>query len=126
MPAEEKANKKAKSKAKAKKESDPVNDAGNSANQIEMDVIKPDFSSMTWNEWKDMHVEVSMAMSLCALMYTLMHVLACMVRHINLQRHFDCWRVCRMSTNASRHDSEYTKITDRLRVGCPFILAVVP
>ena len=47
--AEEKANKKAKSKAKAKKESDPMNDAGNSAIQIEMDVIKPDFAGMTWN-----------------------------------------------------------------------------
>jgi len=84
--AEEQENKKAKSKPKAKKESDPVNDAGNSAIRVEMDIIKPDFAGMTWNIWKDTHAEVSMAMSLCALMYTLMHVTACMFRQINLQR----------------------------------------
>ena len=41
-----------------------MNDAGNSAIRIEMDMLKPDFAGMTWNEWKDTHAEVSMAMHL--------------------------------------------------------------
>ncbi len=80
--------------SKAKAEKDPVNKAGNSAIRIGMDIIEPDFAGLTWEQWKDTHTEVSMAMSLCALMYTLMHVTACMFRQVH--RHFDCWHMCRM------------------------------
>ncbi|DBA79540.1 TPA: hypothetical protein ACH3X1_008242 [Trebouxia sp. C0004] len=54
---EEKASKKIRSKAKAKAEKDTVNEAGNCAIRIEMDIIKPDFAGLTWEQWKDTHTE---------------------------------------------------------------------
>ena len=69
-------------------------DHSNSAIRIEMDIIKPDFAGLTWEQWKDTHTEVSMAMSLCALTYTLMLVTACIFRQVH--PHFDCWHMCRM------------------------------
>ncbi|KAL0032074.1 hypothetical protein WJX77_003812 [Trebouxia sp. C0004] len=56
---EEKASKKIRSKAKAKAEKDTVNEAGNCAIRIEMDIIKPDFAGLTWEQWKDTHTEVN-------------------------------------------------------------------
>ena len=46
--------------------------------RLEMDIIKPDFAVLTWEQWKDTHTEVSMAMSLCALMYTYTHACDCL------------------------------------------------